>query len=136
MDVVALPALRLHDGAPGGESPHDVAVRADRVLAAAREKLSDGDVALFCHGHFSRVLAMRWVRLDVANGGLILMNPAAVTVLTDTLIAIAGVTMVAIVVMCTAFHRRHHVARVPRVHGFFTLCLPPWLCCGGWLECA
>ncbi|WP_420120148.1 histidine phosphatase family protein [Nakamurella sp.] len=69
------------DGAPGGESPHDVAVRADRVLAAAREKLTDGDVALFCHGHFSRVLAMRWVRLDVANGGLILMNPAAVTVL-------------------------------------------------------
>lgn len=69
------------DGAPGGESPHDVAVRADRVLAAARDKLADGDVALFCHGHFSRVLAMRWVGLDVANGGLILMNPAAVTVL-------------------------------------------------------
>jgi probable phosphoglycerate mutase len=69
------------DGAPGGESPQQVAVRADRVLAAARDKLAEGDVALFCHGHFSRVLAMRWVGLKVANGGLIMMNPAAVTVL-------------------------------------------------------
>ncbi|WP_395725151.1 histidine phosphatase family protein [Nakamurella sp.] len=69
------------DGAPGGESPAQVAARADRVLAAAREKLADGDVALVCHGHFSRVLAIRWVNLAVANGGLLLMNPAAVTVL-------------------------------------------------------
>ena len=69
------------DGAPGGESPADVAARADRVLGRAREQLAKGDVALFCHGHFSRVLAMRWVGLDVAYGGLILMNPAAVTVL-------------------------------------------------------
>ncbi len=69
------------DGAPGGESPDDVAARCDRVLARARQKLRKGDVALFCHGHISRVLAMRWVGLPVANGGLILMNPAAVTVL-------------------------------------------------------
>ena len=38
-------------------------------------------MALFCHGHISRVLAMRWVGLPVANGGMILMNPAAITVL-------------------------------------------------------
>ena len=69
------------DGAPGGESPEDVAVRCDRVLAAAKEKTRKGDVALFCHGHISRVLAMRWVGLPVANGGMILMNPAAITVL-------------------------------------------------------
>ena len=69
------------DGAPGGESPEDVAIRCDRVLEKAKEKLRKGDVALFCHGHISRVLAMRWVGLPVANGGLILMNPAAITVL-------------------------------------------------------
>jgi probable phosphoglycerate mutase len=68
-------------GAPGGESPEDVAARCDRVLAKARDRLSRGDVALFCHGHISRVLAMRWVGLPVASGGMILMNPAAVTVL-------------------------------------------------------
>jgi broad specificity phosphatase PhoE len=69
------------DGAPGGESPEDVAVRCDRVLEKAKEKLHRGDVALFCHGHISRVLAMRWVGLPVANGGMILMNPAAITIL-------------------------------------------------------
>ena len=69
------------EGAPGGESPEDVAARCDRVLAAAREKLRKGDVALFCHGHISRVLAVRWVGQPVASGGMILMNPAAITVL-------------------------------------------------------
>ncbi|MEP6560582.1 MAG: histidine phosphatase family protein [Nakamurella sp.] len=68
-------------GAPGGESPEDVATRCDRVLEKAKQRLDRGDVALFCHGHISRVLAMRWVGLPVANGGLILMNPAAITVL-------------------------------------------------------
>ena len=51
------------------------------MLARAKDKLRKGDVALFCHGHISRVLAMRWVGLPVANGGMILMNPAAITVL-------------------------------------------------------
>lgn len=69
------------DGAPGGESPEQVQVRVDRVLARARERLVDGDVALFCHGHISRVLAARWVGLPVSAGALFLMNPAAVTVL-------------------------------------------------------
>ncbi len=68
-------------GAPGGESPEQVAARCDRVLAKARDRLDRGDVALFCHGHISRVLAMRWVGLPVASGGMIMMNPAAVTVL-------------------------------------------------------
>src|SRR5690349_9727113 len=34
------------DGAPGGETPHQVAERLDRVLARAREFLNRGDVAL------------------------------------------------------------------------------------------
>lgn len=71
------------DGAPGGETPEQVADRADRVLAAARDALADGDVALVCHGHMSRVLAVRWVDLPITAGGLILMDPAAVTVLGD-----------------------------------------------------
>lgn len=69
------------DGAPGGETPEQVSDRADRVLAAARDALADGDVVLVCHGHMSRVLAVRWVGLPIAAGGLILMDAAAVTVL-------------------------------------------------------
>ncbi len=68
-------------GAPGGETPEEVAGRADRVLGRARAALEHGDVALVCHGHMSRVLAVRWVGLPIAAGGLILMNPAAITVL-------------------------------------------------------
>ena len=69
------------DGAPGGETPQEVSDRADRVLARAREALTDGDVALVCHGHMSRVLAVRWVGLAIAEGRMLLMDPAAVTVL-------------------------------------------------------
>ena len=69
------------DGAPGGETPEQVQLRADQVLAAAALALQVGDVALVCHGHMSRVLAVRWVGLPIREGGLILMNPAAVTVL-------------------------------------------------------
>ena len=69
------------DGAPGGETPEQVSDRADRVLAKARVALADGDVALVCHGHMSRVLAVRWVGLDIAQGRMLLMDPAAITVL-------------------------------------------------------
>ncbi len=71
----------FHDGAPGGETPAQVQARADEVLAMATQALHLGDVALVCHGHMSRVLAVRWVGLPISQGGLILMNPAAVTVL-------------------------------------------------------
>ena len=43
------------DGAPGGESPDDVAARCDRVIAEARAV--EGDVALVAHGHILRALA-------------------------------------------------------------------------------
>jgi len=69
------------DGAPGGEAPEAVAARADRVLSRASALLPKGDVALVCHGHMSRALAVRWVGLPITAGGLIMMNPAAITVL-------------------------------------------------------
>src|SRR3954465_12990311 len=43
------------DGAPGGESPEDIPVRIDRVLAHARDLTAQGDVALIAHGHSLRV---------------------------------------------------------------------------------
>ena len=47
------------DGAPGGESIDEVAARADRVASRIRD--SEGDVLVFAHGHFLRILAARWI---------------------------------------------------------------------------
>jgi len=69
------------DGAPGGESPGQVGARADRALSVASQALSAGDVVLIGHGHFSRVLAARWVGLPVSAGALLEMDAAAVSVL-------------------------------------------------------
>lgn len=69
------------DGAPGGETPQQVSDRADRVLARAADALAGGDVALVCHGHMSRVLAVRWIGLPISSGSVLMMDAAAVTVL-------------------------------------------------------
>lgn len=67
----------------GGESPDDVAARADSVLADARALIADGDVVLVGHGHFGRVLAARWIGLPATGGVHLRMDAAAVTVLGD-----------------------------------------------------
>src|SRR5664279_4913324 len=77
-----MPQLDVPDGERDpGPAEHPVGARGDRVLSRARVALEHGDVALVCHGHMSRALAVRWVDLPIAAGGLILMNPAAITVL-------------------------------------------------------
>src|SRR4029453_14479538 len=53
----------FRDGAPGGESPAQAAARADRVVS--RVRAVPGDVLLFSSGHFIRVLATRWIGLEV-----------------------------------------------------------------------
>ena len=42
----------FRDGCPGGETPEEVAVRADRVVSRVRDV--QGDVLLFSSGHFLR----------------------------------------------------------------------------------
>jgi probable phosphoglycerate mutase len=66
---------------PGGETLGSVGARADRVLAELRS--SPGDVAVFSHGHFLRVLAARWVGLDPSAGALLALDPATISVLGD-----------------------------------------------------
>ena len=53
----------FRDGCPGGESPAQVAARADR--AVSRLRAVQGDVLLFSSGHFLRVLAVRWIGLEL-----------------------------------------------------------------------
>ncbi|HEY1235038.1 MAG TPA: histidine phosphatase family protein [Candidatus Binatia bacterium] len=69
----------FRDGCPGGESPQELAVRADRVLAKVRAV--DGNVALFSHGHFLRVLAARWINLSASYGEHFLLDTATLNVL-------------------------------------------------------
>jgi len=57
------PAWQLfRDGCPGGESPSQVAARADRVVNRVRKL--QGNVLLFSSGHFIRVLAARWIGIE------------------------------------------------------------------------
>ena len=53
----------FRDGCPGGESPAQTSARADRVVH--RLRAVQGDVLLFSSGHFIRVLATRWIGLEV-----------------------------------------------------------------------
>ena len=56
------------DGSPGGESPQQVAARADRVVKRMRSM--PGDILLFSSGHFLRMLAGRWIGIETSRAGL------------------------------------------------------------------
>src|SRR5262249_9434410 len=61
----------FRDGCPGGESPHQVGARGDRVVSRVRG--IEGNVLLFSSGHFLRVLAARWLGLEPAAGRFFLL---------------------------------------------------------------
>jgi broad specificity phosphatase PhoE len=69
----------FHDGCPEGESPEQVALRADRVIAKVWQ--IDGNAALFAHGHILRVLAARWINLPVGCAEHFLLDTASLSVL-------------------------------------------------------
>jgi len=69
----------FRDGCPGGETPDDVAVRADRVVS--RVRAVQGDVLLFSSGHFLRVLAARWLGLEPGAGRFFLLSTASLSAL-------------------------------------------------------
>ena len=69
----------FRDGCPGGESPEQVGARADRVITKVRT--AAGNVALFGHGHFTRVLAARWINLSANYGENFLLDTATLNVL-------------------------------------------------------
>lgn len=69
----------FRDGCPGGETPQDVAARADRFIA--RVHGMTGDVLAFSSGHIIRMLAARWNGLPPAAGRVFFCRPASVGVL-------------------------------------------------------
>jgi probable phosphoglycerate mutase len=69
----------FRDGCPGGETPDQIGARADRVLSTIRA--TEGNVALFAHGHILRVLAARWINLSASYGENFILDTATLNVL-------------------------------------------------------
>ena len=67
----------FRDGCPGGESPAEVAARADRVIRRVRG--IDGDALLFSSGHFLRTLAARWLGVEPACGKFLFLGTASLS---------------------------------------------------------
>ena len=66
---------RCRTARPSTRSP----TRADRVIDQIQR--IDGDVAIFSHGHFLRVLATRWLGLPPVDGRLLMLDAADISVL-------------------------------------------------------
>jgi probable phosphoglycerate mutase len=71
--------LVFRDGAPAGESVLQITDRADRVIG--KLKALSGNVLVFSHGHFLRVLAARWVGQPTAFAQHLLLGTATLSVL-------------------------------------------------------
>jgi broad specificity phosphatase PhoE len=69
----------FRDGAPGGETPDQVAARADRVVQ--RIRALQGDIAVFSSAHILRVLAVRWLGLEAAAGRYFLLGTSSLSIL-------------------------------------------------------
>jgi broad specificity phosphatase PhoE len=71
----------FRDGCPGGESPEDVAARADRFIARVKAMEGDADVLAFSSAHIIRMIAARWLGLAPSAGRFFFCRPASVGVL-------------------------------------------------------
>ena len=69
----------FQDGCPHGESPGQIAERADRLIA--RLRMLEGTIAIFTHGHFGRALAARWIGLPVSQAQCFLLTTASLSIL-------------------------------------------------------
>jgi len=69
----------FRDGCPGGESPSQTGARADQVVS--RLRAIKGDVLIFSSGHFLRMLAVRWLGIEPANGRFLALDTAGLSML-------------------------------------------------------
>jgi probable phosphoglycerate mutase len=86
-EALTSPEIRAHrpgweifrDGCPGGESPEEISARADRAIR--RLRAHSGNVAVFSHGHFGRVLAVRWLGMAILQARHFALSPASLSIL-------------------------------------------------------
>lgn len=64
---------------PNGETIDQVSERADRVVA--RLQSIAGNVAIFSHGHFLRILVSRWIGLSADHGSRFLLGTSTLSIL-------------------------------------------------------
>jgi broad specificity phosphatase PhoE len=64
---------------PNGETIDQISQRADRVVARVRSVA--GNVAIFSHGHFLRVLVCRWLGLSADQGRHFLLGTSTLSIL-------------------------------------------------------
>jgi broad specificity phosphatase PhoE len=69
----------FRDGGPRGESPAQVSERADRMVA--RLRTLEGNIAVFSHGQFLRVMAARWIGLPVGQAQHFVLDTTSVSIL-------------------------------------------------------
>jgi broad specificity phosphatase PhoE len=69
----------FRDGAPGGETPEQIGVRADRVVA--RIRAVGANVLAVSSAHISRVLAARWLGLPASGGRYLVLGTASLSIL-------------------------------------------------------
>ena len=69
----------FRDGCPDGESPKQVAERADRIVKRIRGVT--GNVLLFSSGHLLRVLAARWLGMETLAAQFFMLSTASVSTL-------------------------------------------------------
>jgi broad specificity phosphatase PhoE len=67
------------NGAPGGESPDEIAQRAHRFLHHVHSL--QGKVAIFSSAHFLRVFATQWLGVSPYFGSELLLSPASISIL-------------------------------------------------------
>lgn len=64
-----------------GESPRNVGERADEAIAAILSWSPSGDIVVFSHGHFLRILAARWIKMPAETGQFWALDTGTVSVL-------------------------------------------------------
>jgi broad specificity phosphatase PhoE len=69
----------FRDGPPAGETLIEVGARADRMIQRLRSM--EGDILLFSHGHFLRILAARWIGLSAGQAANLHLLTASLSIL-------------------------------------------------------
>lgn len=71
----------FRDGCPGGETLEAAGKRADKLIDQIAPEDGSGDVALVGHGHFSRILAARYLGFAAPAAQHFALNTASLSIL-------------------------------------------------------